>query len=104
MGVAMLRPDSAGVRDRIRLDLFGAIVAIERPLVIELRDAAAARAGASSRYRDLSLLLDRSLSTGTLTPRRHEFRLMVRLAAAGAQPLQALARDLREAAGQRAAD
>ena len=91
------RPSSTSVR----VDLFGSVLSIERELVIDLRNAAAARAGVSSRFRDLSLVLDRSLTTGTLIPRRHEFRLMIRLAAGGTERLHALARDLQRAGDER---
>lgn len=94
----MRRPGSLSGRDCIRVDLFGAVVAIERTVVVELRDAAAARAGVSSRFRDLSLVLDRALATGTLTMHRHEVRLIRRLAAAGPPPLHALAHELQRTA------
>jgi len=73
---------------------------LERELVVDLRDAAARRAGVSSRYRDLSLVLDRSLTAGTLTLRRGESRLLLRLAAGGGDRLRALARELQQATGE----
>ena len=48
----------------IRLHIFGDIVGVRREIVGELRTAAAAQAGVSSRHRDLSLVLDRALETG----------------------------------------
>jgi hypothetical protein len=99
--VTMRRSGSVSGREAIRVELFGAVVAIERDVIVELRDAAAARAGVSSGYRDLSLVLDRALTTGTLTVRRHELRLVLRLAAAGPPPLHALARKLERAAAER---
>jgi hypothetical protein len=92
---------SAAVRsrdDHIRVDLFGVIVPVEPALVLELRDAAAERAGDSSRHRDLSLLLDRSLTTETLTLRRHELRTLLRLTAASPERFRSVVADLQQAA------
>jgi hypothetical protein len=51
-------------RQEIRLDVFGEVVSLPYEVVAELRGAAAARAGISSRHRDLSLVLHRALESG----------------------------------------
>jgi hypothetical protein len=81
-------------RDRIRFDIFGVVVPIERRLVLELRDAAAARAGVSSRHRDLSLVLDRSLTTASLSLRRPELRALLALAASDLDRFATIAQEL----------
>jgi hypothetical protein len=85
-------------RDRIRFDIFGVVVPIERRLVLELRDAAAARAGVSSRHRDLSLVLDRSLTTGSLSLRRPELRSLLALAKGNPDRFATIAQELESAA------
>lgn len=49
----------------IDLDLDGKSVPVPRELVSRLAAAAAARAGVSARHRDLSLILGRSLESGS---------------------------------------
>jgi hypothetical protein len=62
-------------RDSIRIDVSGETALVPLALAAELRDAAAADAARSSLRRDLSLLLERALSTGTtLALRRSEVR------------------------------
>lgn len=51
--------------DTIDLNLDGKVVPVPRELVSTLAAAAAARAGISARHRDLSLLLGRSLESGS---------------------------------------
>ncbi len=48
----------------IEIDLPGKGVSVPRSVVCALAAAAAARAGVSSRHRDLSLLLNRALESG----------------------------------------
>jgi hypothetical protein len=59
----------------IKVDVTGELVRVPLPLAADLRVAAAADAARSSVRRDLSLLLERALSTGTtLALRRGEAR------------------------------
>jgi hypothetical protein len=67
-------------RNRVTLDIIGTPAHVERRLVAGLRDLAA-RAGASSQHRDLSLVLDHSLKAPTLTLRRAELRTLLDVAA-----------------------
>jgi hypothetical protein len=80
----------------IRVDLCGETVHLEQALVVELRDAAAARAGTSSRHHDLSLLLNRSLTTGSLTLRRSKLRTLIRLALSLPEHVHPAARRLQQ--------
>jgi hypothetical protein len=67
-------------RDSIKIDVCGETAQVPLPLAAELRDAGAADAARSSVRRDLSLLLERALSTGTtLALRRSEARELVAL-------------------------
>jgi hypothetical protein len=58
--------------DDIELDLDGKAVSVPRELVGGLAAAAAARAGVSTRHRELSLLLHRALESGRASLRRVE--------------------------------
>jgi hypothetical protein len=51
----------------IRIEVFGAPVAVSRDDVAALREAAAEHAGVSSRHRDLSLVLNRALDSGSMS-------------------------------------
>lgn len=62
--------------DPIHLDLCGETVEVPREVVRTLAAAAAARAGISSRHRDLSLLLGRALDSGKVTLSRAEVRTL----------------------------
>lgn len=62
--------------DAIQLDLCGEAVAVPPELARTLAAAAAARAGVSSRHRDLSLLLGRALEEGRVTLGRAEVRTL----------------------------
>lgn len=60
---------------RVTLDLTGTLVTLSAAAAVELRDAAAADAGRSSARRDLSLILERALTTNaTVALRRAEAR------------------------------
>ena len=75
------------------LDLGGRRVDLDRDEAVQLRDAAAARAGRSSAARDLSLLLDRALHRRqTLALRRSEAHTLAQLA--GQLGLLSLAREI----------
>lgn len=58
--------------DEIELEVQGGVVRVPRDVVSRLAAAAAARAGVSSRHRDLSLLLGRALDSGRLALGRGE--------------------------------
>ena len=60
----------------IELDVAGQTVTVPRDVVSALAAAAAARAGVSSRHRDLSLLLGRALGAGKVTLSRGEARAL----------------------------
>jgi len=60
----------------IELDVHGHVVAVPREVASSLAAAAAARAGISSRHRDLSLLLGRALESGRTTLSRGEARAL----------------------------
>lgn len=61
---------------KIELDVVGEPVAVPRDLVHRLAAAAAARAGVSSRHRDLSILLGRALDSGKVSLSRAEARAL----------------------------
>ncbi len=63
-------------QDEIELDVQGRALRVPREVVSALAAAAAARAGVSSRHRDLSLLLGRSLESGRVTLSRAEARAL----------------------------
>ncbi len=64
----------------MRLDILGRQVTVSRAAAARLRDLAAARAGASSSQRDLSLVLDRAARTGATVPlQRGEARALLEL-------------------------
>ncbi|MBV8258981.1 MAG: hypothetical protein JO073_14310 [Actinobacteria bacterium] len=87
--------------EAIHVDVFGAVVRLPRDLVGELRSAAAARAGVSSRHRDLSLVLDRALDSGSATLTHGDLRALT--AIREEEPTLADAVDeLREAARRQA--
>jgi hypothetical protein len=56
----------------VRLDLRGNVVALRPEDVVQLRDAAGARAGSSSRSRDLALVLDWALASLRVVVLREE--------------------------------
>ncbi|HZS30808.1 MAG TPA: hypothetical protein VFA37_06085 [Gaiellaceae bacterium] len=60
----------------IELDVAGRSVTVPRDVVSSVAAAAAARAGVSSRHRDLSLLLGRALSSGKVSLSRSEARAL----------------------------
>ena len=60
----------------IEIDLHGTVVSVARDVVSALAAAAAARAGVSSRHRDLSLLLGRALESGRVALGRGEVRAL----------------------------
>jgi len=60
----------------IELDLCGEVVAVPVEVVRAIAAAAAARAGVSSRHRDLSLLLGRALDSRKVTLSRAEVRTL----------------------------
>lgn len=62
--------------DLIEIDLDGKVVPVPRHVVSALAAAAATRAGASERHRDLSLLLHRALELGRATLGRGEVRVL----------------------------
>jgi hypothetical protein len=62
--------------EAIELDVHGQELAVPREIVRSLAAAAAARAGVSSRHRDLSLLLGRALESGRVTLSRGEARAL----------------------------
>ena len=62
--------------DEIELDLHGRPVGVPREIVSRLAAAAAARAGVSSRHRDLSLVLGRGLDAGCVRLSRSEARTL----------------------------
>ena len=62
--------------DEIELDLHGRPVGVPREIVSRLAAAAAARAGVSSRHRDLSLVLGRGLDAGRVRLSRSEARTL----------------------------
>jgi hypothetical protein len=61
---------------QIELDVAGQTVTVPRDFVSALAAAAAARAGVSSRHRDLSLLLGRALGSGKVSLSRGEARAL----------------------------
>jgi hypothetical protein len=60
----------------IEIDVRGQLVRVPREVVHGLAAAAAARAGISSRHRDLSLLLRRALDAGRVSLSRAEARAL----------------------------
>lgn len=62
--------------EAIELDLCGEVVRVPSDFARTLAAAAAARAGLSSRHRDLSLLLGRALDTGRGSLGRAEMRTL----------------------------
>ncbi len=64
------------VADEIAIDLHGDVVQVPRDIVSRLAAAAAAEAGISSRHRDLSLVLGRSLESGRVVLGRSEVRAL----------------------------
>jgi hypothetical protein len=60
----------------VEVDLAGHVVPVPHGLVAALAAAAAARAGVSSRHRDLSLLLNGALRSGRATLNRPEVRAL----------------------------
>ena len=60
----------------IELDLCGESVTVPHDVARTVAAAAAARAGISSRHRDLSLLLGRALDTGKVSLTRAEVRTL----------------------------
>lgn len=60
----------------IHLDLCGELVEVPPDVVRTLAAAAAARAGVSSRHRDLSILLGRALESGKVSLSRAEVRTL----------------------------
>jgi hypothetical protein len=62
--------------EEIELDLHGRPVGVPREVVSRLAAAAAARAGVSSRHRDLSLVLGRGLDAGRVRLSRSEARTL----------------------------
>lgn len=82
----------------IQLDVFGTVVPLPRELVAELRAAAAARAGVSSIHRDLSLVLDRALGSGSATLTRADLRALGVIGEEKPEPFAEAVRRLQEAA------
>jgi|SRR5579884_1769270 len=68
--------DTRVSEEGIELDLCGEGVAVPADLVRALAAAAAARAGISSRHRDLSILLGRALDSGRVALSRAEVRTL----------------------------
>lgn len=64
----------------VRLDVFGDVVTLPYDAVEELRAAAAAQAGVSSRHRDLSLVLHRALGAGQAVLTRPDVSALLALA------------------------
>ena len=62
--------------EEIELDLHGRPVGVPREIVSRLAAAATARAGVSSRHRDLSLVLGRGLDAGRVRLSRSEARTL----------------------------
>lgn len=62
--------------EMVEVDLAGHVVSVAHGLVAALAAAAAARAGVSSRHRDLSLLLSAALRSGRATLNRPEVRAL----------------------------
>jgi hypothetical protein len=62
--------------EEIELDVHGRPVGVPREVVSRLAAAAAARAGVSSRHRDLSLVLGRALDSGRVTLTRSEAKAL----------------------------
>ena len=60
----------------IAIDLHGRVVRVPRDVVSRLAAAAAADAGVSSRHRDLSLVLGRSLESGKVVLGRSDVRAL----------------------------
>jgi hypothetical protein len=63
--------------ETIEVGLDGKVVAVPREVVHAIAAAAAARAGVSERHRDLSLDLNRALSSGRVTLGQPEIRALV---------------------------
>ena len=62
--------------EEITIDLHGNVVRVPRDVVSRLAADAAAQAGVSSRHRDLSLVLGRSLESGRVVLGRSEMRAL----------------------------
>lgn len=62
--------------EEIELDVVGDAVPVPRDVVNALAAAAAARAGVSSRHRDLSIVLGRALHSGKVSLSRAEARAL----------------------------
>lgn len=84
----------------IQLDVFGTVVPLPRRLVAALRAAAAERAGVSSRHRDLSLVLDRALRSGSTTLTRADLRALAAIAEEEPVAFSEPVRRLQDAAGR----
>jgi hypothetical protein len=89
------------VTDEIRVDVFGAAVLLPRHEVTALREAAAARAGISSRHRDLSLVLNRALETGSVSVTRPELTALFALVEEAPERFASVGGELRDAAARR---
>ena len=63
-------------QEEIKLDVHGHVVVVPREVASTLAAAAAARAGISSRHRDLSLLLGRALESGRVSLNPGESRAL----------------------------
>jgi len=63
-------------KEEIELDLHGRPLGVPREIVSRLAAAAAARAGVSSRHRDLSLALGRALDLGHVALSNSEARAL----------------------------
>jgi hypothetical protein len=96
----MIRSQMAGT-DEIRIDVFGATVLLSRREVTALREAAAARAGVSSRHRDLSLVLNRALETGGVSLTRPELTALFALVEEAPARFASVGGELRRAAARR---
>ena len=69
-----------GMAALLRLDILGRMLTVSPTVVGRLRDLAAARAGQSSSQRDLSLVLERAVRTGTTVAlHRGEARALLEL-------------------------
>jgi hypothetical protein len=83
--------------DDIRIEVFGATVLVSRADVTALREAAAAHAGISSRHRDLSLVLNRALESGTLSLTRPELAALLAVVEESPERFAAVGEELRRA-------
>jgi hypothetical protein len=83
--------------DDIRIEVFGATVAASRDDVAALREAAAVHAGVSSRHRDLSLVLNRALESGSLSLSRPELAALLALVEESPERFAAIGNELERA-------